>query len=106
MKRSANISIWEVLKAPIITEKSVVLKEADEDESQVLTFRVDKRATKEDIKRAVEEIFNVKVGKVHTLNYQGKVKRRGRYEGRRASWKKAYVTLKKGEPMVDYGEAI
>ncbi|MCS6874989.1 MAG: 50S ribosomal protein L23 [Pyrinomonadaceae bacterium] len=106
MKRSSGISVWEVLKAPIVTEKSVILKEAEEDEKQVLTFRVDKRATKEDIKRAVEEIFNVKVEKVHTVNYQGKTKRRGRYEGRRASWKKAYVTLEKGQPMVDYGEAI
>ena len=73
---------------------------------QVLTFKVDKKATKIDIKGAVEEIFNVKVASVRTLQYDGKMKRRGRIEGRRAAWKKAYVTLRKGEPMVDYAEAI
>ena len=104
--RRSNLSVWEVLKAPIITEKSLILKEADEGEKQVLSFRVDRRATKDDIRKAVEEIFNVKVEKVRTINYQGKTKRRGRYEGRRASWKKAYVTLRKGEPLVDYAEAI
>ena len=104
--RRSNLSVWEVLKAPIITEKSLILKEADEGEKQVLSFRVDRRATKDDIRKAVEEIFNVKVEKVRTINYQGKTKRRGRYEGRRASWKKAYVTLRKAEPLVDYAEAI
>jgi len=104
--RRSNLSVWEVLKAPIVTEKSLILKEADEEEKQVLSFRVDRRATKDDIRKAVEEIFNVKVEKVHTINYQGKTKRRGRYEGRRASWKKAYVTLRKGEPLIDYAEAI
>lgn len=104
--RRSNLNVWEVLKAPIVTEKSLILKEADKGEKQVLSFRVDRRATKDDIRKAVEEIFNVKVEKVHTINYQGKTKRRGRYEGRRASWKKAYVTLRKGEPLVDYAEAI
>ncbi|RMH34510.1 MAG: 50S ribosomal protein L23 [Acidobacteria bacterium] len=103
-----KLSVWEILKAPVITEKSTLLKEVEEggEENQVLTFRVDKRATKEEIRRAVEEIFNVKVEKVHTINYQGKLKRRGRLEGRRPSWKKAYVTLKKGEHVIDYSEVI
>lgn len=104
--------IWEILKSPVVTEKSVLLKEDSTDENsnrkvgQVLTFRVDKKATKTDIKGAIEEIFNVKVARVHTVTYEGKVKRRGRVEGRRSGFKKAYVTLKKGEPMVDYAEAI
>ena len=104
--------IWEILKSPVVTEKSVILKEDSTDENsdrkagQVLTFRVDKKATKIDIKGAVEEIFNVKVAQVRTVLYEGKVKRRGRVEGRRAGFKKAYVTLRKGEPMVDYAEAI
>ena len=55
---------------------------------------------------AIEEIFNVKVAAVRTVHYEGKMKRRGRIEGRRASYKKAYVTLRKGEPMIDYAEAI
>lgn len=106
---AAILSVWDVLKTPVVTEKSVILKEeSSEDESigQVLTFRVNTKAGKVDIKKAVEEIFNVKVAQVRTVNYEGKMKKRGRYEGRRASWKKAYVTLKKGEPHVDYAEAI
>jgi len=105
-------NLWEILKAPVVTEKSVILKEDSTEENsdrkagQVLTFRVDKKATKPEIKSAVEEIFNVKVSSVRTVQYDGKIKKRGRQEGRRPSWKKAYVTLKKGEPMVDYAEAI
>ena len=104
--------IWDILKSPVVTEKSVILKEDSSDENsgrnmgQVLTFRVDKKATKVDIKGAVEEIFNVKVAQVRTVLYEGKIKRRGRIEGRRSGFKKAYVTLRKGEPMVDYAEAI
>lgn len=107
-----ELSVWDILRSPLITEKSVILKEEssqeDEDrkDGQVLTFRVNRIAGKNDIKRAVEEVFNVKVSKIRTVQYDGKLKRRGRYEGRRAAWKKAYVTLKKGEPFVDYAEAI
>lgn len=104
----SKLGTWDVLKSPVVTEKSVLLKEAtsEEGDAQVLTFRVDKKADKEEIRAAVEEIFGVKVAKIRTVNYEGKMKRRGRYEGRRASFKKAYVTLKAGEPMVDYAEAI
>ena len=104
--------VWDILKSPVVTEKSVILKEDSTDEDsnrkagQVLTFKVDKKATKPDIRVAVEEIFNVKVAAVRTVLYEGKMKRRGRIEGRRAGFKKAYVTLRKGEPMVDYAEAI
>ena len=106
---AAELSVWDVLKSPVVTEKSVLLKESsseDENIGQILTFRVNTRAGKIAIRRAVEEIFNVKVAKIRTVQYEGKMKKRGRYEGRRASWKKAYVTLKKGEPHVDYAEAI
>jgi large subunit ribosomal protein L23 len=108
----SKIGVWEILKSPVVTEKSVILKEDSTEENsgrkqgQVLTFRVDKKASKVDIKGAVEEIFNVKVAAVRTVQYDGKVKKRGRIEGRRAGFKKAYVTLRKGEPMVDYAEAI
>jgi large subunit ribosomal protein L23 len=104
----SKLGTWDILKSPVVTEKSVLLKEAtsEEGDAQVLTFRVDKKAGKEEIRQAVEEIFGVKVNKVRTVNYEGKMKRRGRHEGRRASWKKAYVTLKAGEPVVDYAEAI
>jgi large subunit ribosomal protein L23 len=108
----SKLGVWEILKSPVVTEKSVILKEESTDENddrnagQVLTFKVDKKASKIDIKSAVEEIFNVKVAAVRTIQYDGKLKRRGRIEGRRAGFKKAYVTLRKGEPMVDYAEAI
>ncbi len=108
----SKVGVWDILKSPVVTEKSVILKEdsteenSDRKQGQVLTFRVDKKATKIDIKGAVEEIFNVKVSAVRTVQYDGKVKKRGRIEGRRPGFKKAYVTLKKGEPMVDYAEAI
>lgn len=108
----SKLSVWDILKSPVVTEKSVILKEDSSEENedrvsgQVLTFRVDRKAAKPDIKKAVEEIFAVKVAKVRTVQYEGKMKRRGRQEGRRANWKKAYVTLKKGEPTVDYAEAI
>jgi large subunit ribosomal protein L23 len=108
----SKLSTWDILKSPVVTEKSVILKEDSTDEDsdrkqgQILTFRVARKATKPEIKSAVEEVFNVKVATVRTVQYEGKMKKRGRQEGRRASFKKAYVTLKKGEPMVDYGEAI
>ena len=108
----SNYTVWDILKAPIITEKSMILREdsteedSDRRNGQVLTFRVERTAGKLDIKKAVEEIFNVKVASVRTVQYEGKIKRRGRQEGRRPNWKKAYVTLKKGEPVIDYAEAI
>ena len=108
----SKLGVWDILRSPVVTEKSVILKEDSTEENsdrkagQVLTFRVDKKATKIEIRGAVEEIFNVKVAQVRTVLYEGKMKRRGRVEGRRAGFKKAYVTLRKGEPMVDYAEAI
>ena len=104
----SKLGTWDILKSPVVTEKSVLLKEAtsEEGDAQVLTFKVNRKADKEEIRAAVEEIFGVKVAKIRTVNYEGKMKRRGRYEGRRASFKKAYVTLKAGEPLVDYAEAI
>lgn len=99
-------TVWDIIKSPVITEKALVAKEETQDARQLLTFRVDRRATKPEIKSAVETIFQVQVDQVRTVNYMGKIKRRGRYEGRRPSWKKAFVTLKRGEKPVDYGESI
>ncbi|MBC7797586.1 MAG: 50S ribosomal protein L23 [Pyrinomonadaceae bacterium] len=100
-------SVWDILKSPVITEKAMIAKDdaVQDDMAQVLTFRVNTASNKTEIKKAVEEIFNVKVTAVRTVNYDGKVKRRGRYEGRRPAWKKAFVTLEKGA-QVEYGEAI
>ena len=104
-----KLGIWETLRSPIVTEKSVLLKEGSSEDAeigQILTFRVNTKAGKVEIRKAVEEIFNVKVAKIRTVNYEGKIKKRGRYAGRRAAWKKAYITLAKGEPHIDYAEAI
>ena len=92
----------EVIVAPLITEKTTLLKE----KGAVLAFRVDRRANKVEIRQAVEALFKVKVASVRTQNAWGKRKRVGRYEGRRSDWKKAYVTLKAGEKPVEYFEAV
>ncbi len=89
-------TVWDIIKSPVITEKALVAKEESQDTGQLLSFRVDRRATKPEIKSAVETIFQVKVDRVRTINFMGKMARRGRFEGRKPSWKKAYVTLKQG----------
>ena len=99
-------TVWDIIKSPVITEKALAAKEETQETRQLLTFRVDRRATKPEIKSAVETIFQVKVDHISTINFMGKMARRGRFEGRKPAWKKAYVTLKQGEKPVDYGEAI
>jgi large subunit ribosomal protein L23 len=94
-------SPYEVLLSPLLTEKGTLLKEK---ENKVL-FKVAKDANKIEIKKAVEEIFKVKVESVRTMNYKGKKKRLGRFEGMRPSWKKAIVTLKEGEKL-DFIEGV
>jgi len=91
-----------VIQAPLITEKGTLVSA---NANQVL-FRVDRRATKFDIRRAVEEVFGVKVAAVRTVNYLGKSRKRfGRKLGQRASWKKAYVTLAEGQ-SADFLEQV
>ena len=70
----------------------------------VLALEVDARANKLQIRRAVEELLKVKVAEVRVANCHGKVRRQGRFAGRRADWKKAYVRLAAGEKMVDFFE--
>jgi len=82
----------EIIIRPLVTEKMSYLQE---DENKV-GFVVDKAANKIEIRKAVEAKFDVKVKKVATVNMKGKVKRMGRFEGRRAGWKKAIVTLQEG----------
>ena len=91
-------SVYEVLRRPLITEKSTNLK----DSQRTLGFEVHRDATKPEIKKAVEELFKVKVQEVRVANVHGKVKRQGRFVGKRRDWKKAYVVLKKGEKMVEF----
>jgi large subunit ribosomal protein L23 len=91
---------YNVIKRPVITEKGLTLKE----KKRTLCFEVSDRASKRQIQEAVERIFKVKVDHVHTLTVSGKMRRRGRYTGYRPDWKKAYVTLREGEKMIEYGE--
>ena len=78
----------EVIIKPIVTEKS-----NDEVQNGKYTFKVNKKATKIDIKRACEKLFNVKVVNVNTINVKGKEKRVGRNVGKTSDWKKAIVTI-------------
>ena len=64
-------TVWDIIKSPVITEKALVAKEETQDRRQLLTFRVDRRATKPEIKTAVETIFQVKVDQVRTAQYHG-----------------------------------
>lgn len=93
-------NLYEVIRRPLVTEKSTLLKETQNS----LCFEVHRDATKPEIKKAVETLFSVKVANVRVANVHGKVKRQGRYSGKRPDWKKAYVVLKKGEKMVEYFE--
>ena len=91
-----------VLRLPVITEKSTLIKETQ----RTVTFEVLRDANKIEIKDAVEAIFKVKVESVRTAIFHGKKRRQGRYTGRRPDWKKAYVTLKEGEKMIEFSEAV
>ena len=91
-------NVYEVLRRPLVTEKFQNLK----DTQRTLGFEVHRDATKPEIKKAVETLFGVKVQEVRVANVHGKVKRQGRFVGRRPDWKKAYVVLKKGEKMVEF----
>jgi large subunit ribosomal protein L23 len=85
--------IHQVIKRPLITEKSTRMKET---ENQIV-FVVDPRANKVQIRQAVEKLFRVKVQAVRTMNLVGKRKRMGRFWGWKSDWKKAIVTLQQGE---------
>ncbi|MFQ6094307.1 MAG: 50S ribosomal protein L23 [bacterium] len=85
----------KIILRPLLTEKSTKMKEA----TNTVAFVVDRRANKIEIKRAVQKMFDVRVKNVRTMVVHGKVKRMGRFEGRRPDWKKAVVTLKEGETI-------
>jgi large subunit ribosomal protein L23 len=89
-----------VIRRPVITEKTTVAREA----SNTLVFEVAAHATKVDIKRAVEALFGAKVADVRTSIVHGKIKRQGRFAGRRPDWKKATVRLREGEKMPEFVE--
>ena len=92
---------YEVIRKPLLTEKSTRLKE----EGNQYLFRVAKTANKVEIKQAIEALFRVTVLEVRTLRVLGKLKRLGRFQGRRPDWKKAVATLKSGD-SIDLYEGV
>ena len=88
----SELSLMQVLQSPVVSEKSSIAA----DKSNRFVFKVQKTATKPQIKKAVELMFDVKVESVQVLNVKGKSKRFGRFMGKRSDWKKAYVKLKSG----------
>ncbi len=88
----------DVIRRPIITEKSTVLRE----DGRTLVFQVARNANKIDIRRAVEKLLGAKVADVRTAMNHGKLKRQGRFAGRRPDWKKAYVRLREGEKLPEF----
>ena len=88
----------DVIMGPLVTEKLATMNER----ANVVAFRVDPDANKIDIRRAVETLWKVRVEHVRTQNHLGKVKRMGRFFGRRPSWKKAIVTLAEGDSIPEF----
>ena len=92
---------YRIIKRPLVTEKTVLLKE----ESNQFSFEVDRAANRIDIKRAVEQIFKVKVASVKTIQVKGKTKQKGKIIGKRKDWKKAIVRLLPGE-RIEFFEGV
>ena len=90
--------LTDVIRRPHITEKTTVIRE----DGQTLVFEVLREANKIDIRRAVEQLLGSKVQCVRTSLAHGKMKRQGKYVGRRSDWKKAYVKLREGEKLPDF----
>jgi large subunit ribosomal protein L23 len=88
-------SIHEIVVRPLVTEKSTTALERD----GAYSFVVARDANKVEIAQAIEQLFNVKVSDVRTMQYRGKQRRLGRYVGRRAGWKKAVVRLREGDSI-------
>lgn len=95
-------TLYTVIRRPLITEKGMGVKETQ----NTLVFEVAEKATKTEVKQAVETLFKVKVSAVRTATVEGKERRRGRYAGYRPDWKKAYVRLKAGEKMPEYLDSL
>ncbi len=94
------MNIHDVLVRPLVTEKGITRKE----EERTLCFQVAADANKIQVKQAVEKLFSVKVAEVRTANFEGKLRRRGRFTGYRSDWKKAYVKLVEGQKVPEFTE--
>jgi large subunit ribosomal protein L23 len=94
------VKITDVIRRPLITEKTSILRE----DGRTLVFQVASDANKIEIKRAVEQLLGAKVSSIRTSIAHGKVKRQGRFAGQRPDWKKAYVKLREGQKMPEFLE--
>ena len=92
------MKLTDVIRRPLITEKTSILRE----DGRTLVFHVAPGANKIEIKHAIEKLLGAKVDSIRTSLVHGKVKRQGRYAGRRPDWKKAYVTLREGEKLPEF----
>jgi large subunit ribosomal protein L23 len=95
------VNTHEVIRRPLVTEKSTIGRE----EQNLVTFAVDPRATKHEIRRAVEQLFDVRVVAVRTMRMRGKTRRVGRFLGRKPAWKKAIVKLAPGQ-AIEFFEGV
>ena len=95
-----TLEMHDVIKRPLVTEKGVAKKDSE----RTLCFEVAGGANKTQIRQAVQALFKVKVAGVRTSTTAGKLRRRGKFQGYRSDWKKAYVKLKAGEKMPEYAE--
>ena len=95
-----SIKITDIIRRPLITEKTSILRE----DGRTIVFQVARGANKVQIKRAVEQLLGAKVDSIRTSIAHGKVKRQGRFAGRRSDWKKAYVRLREGQKMPEFLE--
>jgi large subunit ribosomal protein L23 len=94
------MKVTEVIRRPLVTEKTTMARGSE----QTIVLEVSLRATKVDVKKAVERLFGSKVAAVRTQIMHGKFKRQGRFEGQRPDWKKAWVRLKEGEKVPEFME--
>jgi large subunit ribosomal protein L23 len=92
---------YDIIFKPIVTERSM-----EGMTEKKYTFKVDKRANKTQIKQAIEEIFGVKVERVSTMNMTGKVKRMGKFIGKRSDWKKAIIKLTDESKEIEFFEGL
>ena len=93
----------QIIRRPLVTEKSTLMRETG---ANIIAFEVDPHANKIQVKDAVEELFKVKVDEVRLFNVRGKMKRMGRWQGKRRDWRKAYVRLKEGEKAPEFIEGV
>jgi large subunit ribosomal protein L23 len=94
------VKLTDVLRRPLVTEKTTILRE----DGRTIVFQVAADANKVEIRHAIEKLLGSKVASIRTAVAHGKIKRQGRFSGRRPDWKKAYVRLKDGEKMPEFLE--